>query len=341
MATLIQNTIQQKIIKPIYRSLKQTRYEIATCQAKSKAYDNFPDLSTIKTPYFVVGIPGCLHVVELCLKYVPSDTEIVFVSNGLDQFEREWAKANLRVSSIIHVDKMLAHGDILDLLFDKYQQPFGILDYDCFVFDNSYFSGLKKIGPNSLFTALYIHKNHVLGLKYPQTFLMYFNTPIINKVKAEFGVTSKTYYTHNISQRIWKQLKVIGIDQEHFPEEYKDYFDTLRLVLSLGYSMGYIADFIEEISGNQQPSDRIFHVGGVSVTDSSMPKTKWGTRGVYLWRRVLEASSDKDLRNKYWKEYGSLSSSDFRKRNWVFSEKIGNEYFDFVEKIIQVEGLKS
>lgn len=338
MATSVQKTIRQQLIKPIYRSLKQIRYEIATHRTKFRAYANFPDLSTIKNPYFIVGIPGCLHVVDLCLKYVPSDIEIVLVSNGLDRFECEWARANLRVSVIIHVDKLLAHGDILDLIFDKFQQPFGILDYDCFVFDSSYFSRLKKIGNNSLFSTLFLHKNQTLGLKYPQTFLMYFNTPLINMVKTEFRVTSKTYYTHNISPGIWKQLKTIGIDQQHFPEEYKDYFDTLRLLLSLGYSKGFTSDFIEEIAGNQQPNDRIFHVGGVSCM--GIPKTKWGTRGVYLWRRILEASTDNALRERYWRKYGAMTASEFRKKNWIFSEKIGNEYFDFVEKIIQVDGHK-
>ena len=59
-----------------------------------------------------------------------------------------------------------------------------------------------------------------------------------------------------------------------------------------------------------------------------------GTRGVYLWRRLVEEHPDAELRERYWRRYGSFSAGDLLKINAGLVEKIGNEYFDYVETVL-------
>jgi hypothetical protein len=40
---------------------------------------------------------------------------------------------------------------------------------------------------------------------------------------------------------------------------------------------------------------------------------------------------DAELRERYWRRYGSFSADDLLKLNAGLVEKIGSEYFDFVE----------
>lgn len=330
---------KRNIINLVYGKLSQKYNTIRLYISKAKAYREFYLENGINNPYVIIGVPGCLHVVDLCLKYVPKDVDVIFISNGLEKWEEEWARKNLDVRSIIWIDKMLSHGDVLDLMFDKFQRPFGILDYDCFVFNRSYFYKLREICDKSLYNGLFLYENKELKLKFPETFMIFFNTELINTVRKKYKVKSSAYNIPNISKEILRVLREIGIDQQQFPENHKNYFDTLRLLLSLGYVEGYQPQFVEEFPGNVKPNCAIFHVGGVSC--SGIPKTKWGTRGVYLWRRVLEECLDDDLKDRYREKYGSYTADDLRRVNAKLVAEIGSEYFEFVEEIIKFKFLSS
>ena len=281
------------------------------------------------TPYFIVCIPGSLHVVELCLKFVPSDVDIVLVANGLDAWELGYAREHLRFKATVVIERMLEHGDVLDILFDKYPRPFGILDYDCFVLDPAYFYKMQAIDPKSLANGLFVYKNETINLEFPETFMVFFNTEAINKIRWAYQVKSIRYKYTSLSPAVKRCLKTIGVDQTHLPEAHKDYFDTLRLIYSLGYADGYRFTFLERYATISNPAYKAFHVGGISFP--GLPKTKWGTRGVYLWRRLLEEHPDTELKERYWNKYGKFSAKELLSINASLAEKIGGEYFDFVE----------
>lgn len=317
------------LIKVAYRQLKDFLLRIRNFPARSKALRTFPNLSEVNNPYFIVGISGSLHVIELCLRFVPRDIDIVLVANGLDPWELDWARNHFKVKETIVVDRMLNHGDVLDILFEKYPRPFGILDYDCFVLDPTYFYKMQVIDSRSLANGLFDHMNEKLKLEFPETFMLFFNTNSIHKIQQVYQVTSAHYNYFCLSPTVKRRLKTIGIDQAHHPEAYKDYFDTLRLIFSLGYADGYRCNFLERYTTISNPAYKVFHVGGISCP--GMPKTKWGTRGVYLWRRLLEEHPDPELRERYWRRYGSFSARELLEINASLAEEIGGEYFDFVE----------
>lgn len=317
------------LVKVAYRQLKDLLYRIRTFSARARALRTFPDLSALNNPYFIVGIPGSLHVVELCLKFVPSDVDIVLVANGLDAWELGWAREHLKVKTTVVIERMLDHGDVLDLLFDQYPRPFGILDYDCFVLDPAYFYKMQALDPKTLANGLFVHKNEQLNLEFPETFMLFFNSEVIRQIRRTYRVKSVHYNYLCLAPAVKRRLKTVGVDQAHHPEAYKDYFDTLRLIYSLGYADGYRCNFPEKLAPISKPGYKVYHVGGISFP--GLPKTKWGTRGVYLWRRLLEVHPDAELRERYWRRYGSFSADDLLKLNAGLVEKIGSEYFDFVE----------
>jgi len=321
------------LIKVAYRQLKDLLYRIRTFSARARALRTFPDLSALNNPFFIVGIPGSLHVVELCLKFVPSDVDIVLVANGLDAWELGWAREHLKVKTTVVIERMLDHGDVLDLLFEKYHRPFGILDYDCFVINPNSFQRIREISSECMLNAFFIYRNETLGLELPETFFLYFNTPVINSIKRQYSINSKSISFDLLSKKVKKQLAKIGIDRGHYPEEYKKHFDTLRLIMAIGLAEGYKINFLERYPAGNFLNRNIFHVGGVARPN--VLKGSWQVRGSYFWRRLLEVCNDPQLILHYEKQFGSITSTEILDLHPDSRNKIGTEFVQFVDEIIQ------
>ena len=295
-------------------------------------------LSGIVNPFFVVGLPGCLHVVDLCFKCIPDGVNSVFVSNGLGNWEQQWAKEHLSAQSTITLGSTLQHGAVIDLLFDQLTQPFGILDYDCFVFDPSLFRRLTPLPPRSLLNALFTYVNPVSRLEVPETFALFFNTSIIRSLRRRYRVSCDVARFPRLSARVRARLAEIGVDELHPPEDYKRFLDTFRLLLCLGYADGYVCNFLEKYPAQPIPRKDIFHVGGVSgVSRPNCIATNWGLRGSYFWRRALEAHPDEALRRCYSGRYGGLTARQLLADNPGSRERIGAEFIDFAERVVHRE----
>jgi hypothetical protein len=322
----------KKELKQLYRTLRRYKEDIVSYDVIKDARKRFPDLSDQTGPYFIIGMPGSLHVVQLCLKFIPKYVNVVFVANGLEEWEHGWAREHLKVRSIITINKTITHGNVMDLLFEKYPYPFGILDYDCFVLNPSYFQQMQNLDPSSMLNAIFVTTNPILKLEIPETFMLYFNTPIINELKHKYRASSNITNFILLSKESRNQLSKIRIDQNHYPEDYKDYFDSLRLLISLGLADGYKCNFIARFPPISKSSSEVFHVGGVSVP--KLPRNKWGTRGFYLWHSSLEANLDGELRKRYWEKYGRFDKKEILAINPKFTEKIGMEFFSFIDNIV-------
>jgi hypothetical protein len=292
----------------------------------------FLALKDLRQTFFVVGVPGSLHLVELSLRYIPSGFNVVFISNGMDKWEQAWAMKHLGVHSIITIDKLLIHAKVMDLIFDNFSEAFGILDYDCFIFNPSYFSRITSLESNSMLNALFVYKNLILNIEIPETFFLYFNTPIIKSLKQKYHVNCNLYKYPVLSRKVKQQLATIGIDENHYPEHFKNYFDTFRLLLCLGIADGYQVNFIDKFPTVSVPSNEVFHVGGVARPNNI--NSNWQMRGSYLWRRALEVNKDCKLRQRYWEKFGDISAKELLVKYPGYKEKIGLDFIDFVEKIV-------
>jgi len=311
------------------------RKKLRTYSSIRKAKRHFSDLPNLENPFFIIGIPGSLCEVNLCLKFIPDDQPIIFVANGLDKWESTWVKNNLQVGGLMKIGKMVAHAEILDLLFDMFRKPFGIIDYDCFVFEPSLFAKLTKIQEYTLLNAYFVHLNRKLNLDIPETFFMFFNTIVINKIRDWYNVGSALIHYNHLSNEVKQRLLVIGIDDTHYLEEHKDYFDTARLLIALGLAKGFNCNYMSRKHTLTKNYNEVFHVGAGHKTNRL--NNIWNIRGTYFWRRSLETCKDRELQAHYYRKYGNLKSSEIPTLVPELCDQIGEAFFECVEKIVNYE----
>jgi len=177
-------------LKVLRSKLQRIYLDLSSSAIAIKAKTQLTALAHLEDPFFVIGVPGSLHVVERCLRFISESQNIIFIANGLTDWENRWAQSNLKVNGMISFASMLKHGAVLDFLISKSKKHFGILDYDCFVFDPTLFAQIKLLKPETIVNAAFGHKNQALDLEFPGTFFMFFNQQILNMIKQKFHVTS-------------------------------------------------------------------------------------------------------------------------------------------------------
>jgi hypothetical protein len=280
----------------------------------------------------MIVMPGGLHLAEVAISYVPRDVDLVLVMNGLTRWEAAWARRHLPATEFVPTATVLEHGPLLDVLFDCMRQNFGILDYDCFVFKPDYFARMRDIGGGVSMHACFFRRNNTLGLDVPETFFLFFNVAHINQLRRRYSVGSQRIGWDAVPIHARQRLQTIGIDSDHFPEEHKAYFDTLRLLMMLGLCDGTPCHFLATLPTTPRPFADLFHVGGVSHPwDVS---GTWTFRGSYFWRLALEASRHEDLRAYYGQRYSIGSAAALLESDPEEAERMGGDFRRFCEEII-------
>jgi hypothetical protein len=222
---------------------------------------------------------------------------------------------------------------VLDLLFEQITSPFGILDFDCFVLDQSLFSKITKLEYNTMMNAVFCYQNLKLDLDMFETYFLFLNTPLINMIKRKYRVNSEITTLKKLNSNLQDRLSTLGIDENHYPDLHRgNFFDTMRLLYLLGLTLGYTCNFIESLPFYPLPNNLVFHVGAGHKSNSL--NTLWNTRGTYLWRRALEVCPFPELQNYYYHQFGNLKSSDIFNLVPEFCQQIGNGFFNFIEDII-------
>lgn len=327
----------RKIFRVLISKQKKISKDIEQNLIIKKAEKQFHTLPELSNPFFIIGISGALHIMELSKKYIPKNIDTVLVLNGMDEWEQNWARMHFSCKAVITLDnqKMLPHSKVLDLLFDNYYAPFGILDYDCFVFNPDCFARMQDIKSNHILNSIFFHESPILG-RVPQTFFLFFNSNLIRALKKEYKVSCDiTDYRKKIHSKIRVKLSEIGLDQNHYPENIKDYFDTLILLISLGHANSYYCNYFDHYKKGPSKSADLFHVGGVANPNTTYGW--WGVRGSYFWWRALEECQDIALQAHYYQKFGQRHSSTIFDPFPKFKNEVSQEFFDFVDRIVQKE----
>lgn len=298
--------------------------------ARRQIRKQLESIKGLPDPFFIIGVSGGLHLVKLCLSYVPKDVNIVFIANGLDSWEKRWINKNISVPTII-INSLLDHRQVINLLLDNIQKPFGILDCDCFVFNPDLFNQSIYLTNDTLCNSLFVYHNPVLGIDIPQTFFLFLNTDLLNTIRNKYRISDSWRIYNHFSEVVKNQLLKIGIDDNHYPEDYRNIYDTLRLIFSLGLSEGLLVNNMQKIP--LVPS-QVFHVGGTSWPNHYSIDNLWQLRGSYFWRFALEKNPDESLRNHYWKTYGKLSSAEMLNISPDTRDMIGEATLVFIDNII-------
>ena len=311
---------------------QQKNADIISRSVERSFTNQWKKLPQIDHPLFVIAIPGSIHLVSLCTRFIPKDVNIVLVANGLDTWEFNWLNEHKGRSPIYRLSRIIEHGRLIDILLNHYKQPFSILDYDCFVFEKTIFYEMQQISPETMLNSLFCYQNADLNLPIPETFFLSLNPAILTKIQKKYHVGSRIINFDEIPNTAKKQLAKIRITKTSMPEPYKKYFDTLRLIYCLGISEGFKGNFIKQLPTVSLPSDIIYHVGGSSHTSGYT--SKWGARGAYFWRYALETCEHQDLRTYYQGLYGTLTPRDVLMKNTTITDQIEPGFFAQAEKIV-------
>lgn len=322
----------------ILRKFKSLTWRITTYTkqrfAKFSAARQIQALPTsLDNPFFVIVMPGSLHILKIFMRYVPINLHCVFVLNGITDWEKRWLNKQFPDTWSINLDATLSHGMIMDLLFDNFKKPFGMIDSDCFVFNPLFFNEIQVLPNDVLCNAFFMYKNEDLDLFIPQTYFLFFNSIIITHIKNKYNINSDQIYYNKLNNIVRNKLLTLGIDSTHSPESYKKIFDTFRLIVLLGQTEGYKVNFIREFPPISKPNSELFHVGAVYFNDNTQLLN--GFKGSYFWRRSLESSDDPILIDHYHASFGQLTSQELLDKNPKFADYQSTRMFiEFVEKIL-------
>jgi len=240
--------------------------------------------------FYIIVMPGTLHLLLPALALLPGHLEVVLVFNGAARWEAALLRcrypgcAYLRL--LILPGSSLAHGDVLTLLLRSEKRNFGVLDHDLYVFDPLLFDQLEP-GDNQCLLALY-GDTGPSGLPYPHTCFLYFNTPLMRALMQRYRVGARLY--RRAPRRLQHRLDAIGLPRGSYLKGHHNFFDTLNLLLALAYSEGLGLGFLAS------PDTRdVFHIGG---TSGGSPRTA-DVFQLYARQRFLELSDEPELRKRY------------------------------------------
>lgn len=289
--------------------------------------------ATTDNPFFLIIMPGSLHILQVFMRYAPETVKFVMILNGIDQWEKDWLHSHYPGFREITLKVTLKHGRVMDLLFDHFKKPFGMIDSDCFVFNPNVFEEIQVLPKDALLNAVFYLKNEQLDLEIPQTYLLFFNPPLISLIKKKFHVNSNLIYHKALNKKIKKKFASLGIDSEHLPEPATKLFDTFRVIFLLGLTEGYRVNFVRKFLPSSVPNSEIYHIGASHFNNNAKYLTFY--RGSYFWRRSLEKSGDQNLIDYYHKKWGQLTSQELLAMNPLFAGYGSTKtYIGFVDQII-------
>lgn len=164
----------------------------------------------VDPPFFVIVMPGGLHILMVFLRYIVNWVPLILVLNGIDEYEKAWIDQHYPELTKLSLRVTFKHGSIIDLIVDNFKKPFGMIDSDCFIFNSNYFEDIKSPPEDAVVNAFFYVKNQELGLEIPQTYILYFNPSVINKIKKKYHVTSNIYTYEKLKQKDQKGAFYVG-----------------------------------------------------------------------------------------------------------------------------------
>jgi hypothetical protein len=282
--------------------------------------------------FFIVLVPGCLHIARKSLDLIPESTKIILILNGLDDFEEKWIIRNLNRYLTVKTPILVRHYIVINSLFNSGNESFGILDFDCFVYDANFFEQISQIKEDVSFQTYFAYENKNLGLSFPETFFLFMNASVINDLRKRYSVSAAPISWSELNSQLQHKLGLIGIGPKRMPEQHKSNFDTLRLIMALSLCEKRPFNFLQKKDCYTRFHEDIVHVGGVSYPIGF--SDTWKFLGSYFWLSVLEAEHDIELRQHYSKKYGKISARKLLDDNPTFSAEVEGKELETVDRIV-------
>lgn len=314
-------------------NIMKVKYLIKAIGRRIGSYQLKYSLSKIQQKqnlFFMVVMKGGLHLAKLSIERFPYKNNIILICNGATKEEVAWAEKEIEVYKVIRSKHAVKHHQALDSIFKIWKLNFGIIDYDCFVYDQSVIDKMMSIDSKTLASSVFYTDNNLYRIKIPETFLMFFNYEVAVKVMNKYNISAKIYPIANLSEKVRLKINELGFSYNIMPEQQKKYFDTIRLLILLSYAEGYHIKCIKNNYNSKYLA--AYHIG--SVAKPNVVSDLYSLKGSYFWRLALERSQYKTLKEIGYQNFGSITSQHLLEKYSEIAKKIDSDFFDICDILL-------
>jgi len=241
--------------------------------------------------FYVIVMPLTLHFLLPCLALLQGRAQVVLLSNGARRWERRVLTKRFPDLPMFDLWTLpfssVAHGNVITLLLTNHRGDFGIIDHDCYVFDDTVF---KQLAPASdeCVVSLFNETSRSVGTTFPLTFFMYFNAEVLRRLMQLYHVDARLY--RKAPTTAVHAMARIGLGPTTFWKDYHNFRDTLHVLLAVAVAEGLKFRFVS--SNEAEPA---MHVGGTSI---GTHHTK-DLQAHHIHLRFLELLNEPELTRRY------------------------------------------
>jgi hypothetical protein len=238
----------------------------------------------------LILMPGSLHLGLLAEEYLARFKNVLLIQNGLSAqevaiVERKGGRNKIRLRT------MTLHDRIIDVLLHSLNEPFWIVDHDCYLFSDALFAESNE-PQTEAGQAVFAFHNEGLNALIPETFLMRLNPRVLRNVSKRFSVTARVYTHEELPDKARYLLETAGWNSENYPEPHKKYYDTLRVLFLLCQSLGCGPRICPGYSTRCEIHREVVHIGNTSRPQWSIDPAFYNAIGAYFWKLSLLEQDD-------------------------------------------------
>ena len=241
--------------------------------------------------FYVIVMPFTLHFLLPCLALLQGRVQVVLLNNGARRWERRVLSKRYPALPIFDLWTLprssVAHGNVINLLLQTYRGNFGIIDHDCYVFDQAIFDQLAPASDECLL-SLFGEASRSVEITFPLTYFLFFNAEALQLLMRRYDVDARLYREAPATAR--DAMARIGLGPAIFWKQYHNFYDTLHVLLAVAVAEGLKFRFLT--SDENLPA---MHVGGTSI---GTHHTK-NLYALYIHLRFLELLGDPLLNRRY------------------------------------------
>jgi len=233
----------------------------------------------------VIAMPGCLHLTLCCISKLPSHRKVIVVANCCSMREVEILES-FDVEVHQGADFNMPHAVVIDGLVNAGDEPFWLLDHDCFLSNNEFLTRVEsQAKKTNALGATFFSENCDLGIDSVGfgTFLMYLNPKVIRHTQLAYDAGIGVVTWKNMSDRASQKLVSLGVEVGSYPQKWKGYFDTFRLIDALAHGDGSQFLRLGTLSFLFNLNDIAMHLGQTSrvMWHKDVSRKKYAAVGAY------------------------------------------------------------
>jgi hypothetical protein len=193
-------------------------------------------------------------------------------------------------------DFNMPHHSVIDGLVKAADEPFWLIDHDCFLCNDEFLIRVEdQVRNTNTIGATFFSENSDLGLASDGigTFLMCLNPAVIREIQLAYNARIGIVAWSNMSYRSSKKLLSIGLKRGIYPQQWKGYFDTFRLVDALAHGNGSQFLRVRAFSALFHLNDLAIHLGQTSKVSwpNDVSRKKYAAVGAYGSQILFEKLS--------------------------------------------------